>query len=389
MKTLAKAGLYAMFLNYYFVHIMLGHMLPFVTYFAYATMALYLISDRFLYLDKENKYWLIYLALSLLTAVFALNTSFAISSIVKFAQRLLIIITVTKICEDDGSIDFALELMTVIAVLCAGAVLLNLGSVHGRLTLDNDANLSVNDVGSILAYGCFTVILVAEKRFNRNVLYKQVFLAAVLILLVSVMFLAGSRKAFYAVVLLLGLLILSGTIKIQNKVQVFSLLLVGIVAWLFVSNKLLPMMEETSLYARLWGYKAEEAANSDEGRFNLYITAFKDFLSSPIWGLGFNNYAVKHLNYTHSTYADPIACSGVISLFYLTPYFGMLKKQLYLARNSIDWEYKRKNRQLLSFYLMFLFIGVGIPYLYKDIPCILLGMMVAHQRIEMYNGIVI
>ncbi len=372
-----------MFLNYYFVHVMLGHMLPYVTYFAYACMALYLVSNGRLTIDEENKLWLIYLVLSLVTSAFAINAGYAVSSLIKFAQRLLIIVTVTQICKDDESIDFALELMTVIAVLCAGAILMNLGSIHGRLTLDNDASISVNDVGSILAYGCFTAIMVAEKRFRRSAALKQFFVASALILLISVIFLSGSRKAFYAVVILFVLLLFGGALKIQNPVQIISLVLVGMVTWVFISNRLLPLMEQTSLYSRIWGYKAQEAISSDEGRMQLYFVAFKDFLSSPIWGLGFNNYFIKHLNYTHSTYADPIACSGLISAFYLVPYFRILRKQIAFIRISDDTTSKTRNKQILAFYLMFLFIGIGIPYLYKDIPCILLGMMVAYQSIEM------
>ena len=37
---------------------------------------------------------------------------------------------------------------------------------------------------------------------------------------------------------------------------------------------------------------------------------------------------------------------------------------------------------MLAFYIAFLFVGIGIPYLYKDIPCIILAMYVSWQKIS-------
>ena len=39
-------------------------------------------------------------------------------------------------------------------------------------------------------------------------------------------------------------------------------------------------------------------------------------------------------------------------------------------------------KELLAFYISFLFVGIGIPYMYKDIPCIILAMFIASQKIS-------
>lgn len=383
MRNAAKIGLCAMFLNYYCIYIIRGSMLPYITYVAYILMGLYILQSGKLEIGEEVKMWIIYIILSLATVFFAQNSGYAISGIIKFAERLLITITIIKICKEEQSIKFPISLLTCIAVSCALSVITNLSSLHGRLNLETGANVSVNDVGSIMAYGCFSVLLFCERAFTNKEFFKVFLKASLSIVLIIVLFLAGSRKAFYAVLILYTLLILTGTLEIKSPSKFLAITVVAVGVYIFADRYLLPLIGETSLYSRLWGTKAAETVASDESRFDLYYLAIKDFMNHPIWGLGFNNFDYVHGNYTHSTYAEPIACSGLIGLFYLVPYARMFKNQ----RNLIRYTDKGTNenllhRQMYSFYIMFLFIGFGIPYIYKDVPCIILGMIIAYQYLS-------
>lgn len=381
MKLLAKISIYVLFLNYYFAIIMRGSLIPYVTYLVYGVLVLYFITSSRIIWGKEIKSWMIYLVLSIVTIVFAQNASYVIEGLIKFIQRLILIIAIADICKKEESVSFAASLLTGVAMACGIAILLNLSSVQGRLSLENDASISVNDVGSLMAYGCFTVLLFSREIFGKDSL-KQLIAVVGTLLFVVVIFLSGSRKAFLAVIILYTMLLGAGTLKIKSIPQLISIVLIGIVAWKFVDNNLLGMVSETSLFERIWGDGAVNAETSDESRISLYRLAIEDFIQHPLFGLGYNNYLYVHRVYTHSTYVEPLACSGLIGLFYLYPYMRIMMQQLQLIKiamiKKVDSTFEK---QMLAFLIMFLFIGIGIPYIYKDIPCIVLGMFIASQSI--------
>ena len=61
----------------------------------------------------------------------------------------------------------------------------------------------------------------------------------------------------------------------------------------------------------------------------------------------------------------------------------MLVNQIKLIRlNRDNIEERIWQKELLAFYISFLFVGIGIPYMYKDIPCIILAMFIASQKIS-------
>ena len=169
----------------------------------------------------------------------------------------------------------------------------------------------------------------------------------------------------------------------MSTVQFLFITLLIIGAIVFVYYFLLPNVENTDLYQRVFGHKSEKAEASDEARISLYISALNDFRDNILVGIGFNNFKFVHMNYSHSTFVEPLACSGIIGFLYLAPYVMMLVKQIKLIKlNKDNPEERLWQKELLAFYISFLFIGIGIPYLYKDLPCIILAMFVASQKIS-------
>ena len=72
----------------------------------------------------------------------------------------------------------------------------------------------------------------------------------------------------------------------------------------------------------------------------------------------------------------------IMGLVLLVPYVIILVKQMkliYLFR--LDQQERLWQKELFAFYISFLFVGVGIPYMYKDVPCIILAMFIASQQI--------
>lgn len=394
MKELdvAKAALYGIFLNYYCYYVITGSFIPGGTVLFLGIALLFVGTDvlrrRHIRLGREISCWITYAIASLVTTAIILfdsNDMGYISDIVKYVQRTMIIFMVAYICERENSIRFGLRLMAVTAVALAVAVLLVTGDINRKLDITSGANLSANDTGAILAFGCFAILFAWGKRKSAS-LTLAAFKAAGIISCISVIFLAGSRKSIGAVILMLAVMLVLCLGDYGNKFsgrQMWMLAITGAVAYLFVSRNLLPLAEQTNLYERLFGDNAASAAQSDESRIRLIVQGMEYFLEHPMFGLGYDGFHRKHNVYTHCTYVEPLACSGILGLLYLYPYYLITRKQIRLILSNPPHSYARlKQKEMFAYLCMFLFVAVGIPYMYKDAPCIILGTFVAHQTIS-------
>ena len=389
MINLVKIGLWGMFINYYPFNIMFGHLIPGGTYIFFSMIVIGLLGSALkgVNIDTTIKSWILYAALSLATSVFAISTSYTIKTLVGFGIKIIVTFAVAYVCEREGSVKFAIRLLAGLAILSAVTAFIHMGDISGRLQLDSGASLSVNDFGALMAYGCFAVILLFKYSSIESRVVSMILTAAFSVLFIIELFISGSRKSFYAIIILYAMLLIFTVLK-KKKNSSISALIIGffimIAIYFIYTNYLEQYVMDTSLYLRVFGRKVEDAAISDDGRIELYKMAWADFKSRPFFGIGLGNFEYIHGLYTHSTYAEPIACSGILSLLYLVPIFGILRNQLKFAFSKINsYSVKYFNMELLIFYFIFLFIGVGIPYLYKEIPCICFGMMIGWQQIYM------
>lgn len=161
--SLCKISIYALFLNYYCYSVFTGHLFPGLSAALYLLMCIGLFMhvmtkpERTISFLPGIGWWFGYTILSWMTIIFAQSTSYAISGLIKFMQRLFLIFLIGYICEEEKNIRFAINLLFVISIALAGSCLINLDGIHGRLNLSSGSNISVNDVGALLAYGCFAV----------------------------------------------------------------------------------------------------------------------------------------------------------------------------------------------------------------------------------------
>lgn len=393
MKILnvAKAALYGIFLNYYCYYVLEGSFIPYgtVLFFGVACgcVALDVLQQRYVYIGSEIKCWIAYAIVSVITtAVITIGGSMDfLGDIAKYAQRVMIIMMVAYICERENSVRFGLRLMAVTAIAAAISIMSVIGDIQLKLDITTDAELSDNDIGALMAFGCFSIMFAWGRR-GKTSLMLSALKAAGFICCVIVIFLAGSRKSIGAVALMLVLLLLlcmrdyAGNTRFQRFVVV---LIIGAAVYFIVTEYLLQYATQTNLYDRLFGDNAAGAADSDEIRKRYYIWSLEHFAEHPLFGIGFNLFKKYHGNYSHSTFAEPLACSGLTGLLYLYPYFSILRKQVYLIRvNRRGSAARLKQKELFIYLCMTLFVAVGIPYMYKDIPCILLGTFVASQAIS-------
>ncbi len=392
MKILnvAKAALFAIFLHYYCYYVIVGRFIPMGTV-AFLAVALLcvgvdVLQQRYIHVGTETRSWIAYAVLAAATSLLILGNISFLSDIIKFVQRTLIVLMIAYICQREGTIRFGLQLMAVTAVTLAIAVFTVLGDIQLKLDITSGANLSENDTGAIMAFGCFALLYTWHKKEKPSLLLSILKVIGV-IACVTVIFLSGSRKSIIAVVLMAVLwllLCIRDYFKAINLKVILVIAVAGIVTYAIISKWLLPYAEQTSLYRRLFGSAAELAANSDASRVRLIQYALQDFLQHPLAGLGFAQFQRHHGNYSHCTYVEPLACSGIIGLLYLYPYFTITKKQLQLSFSCPRGSAERiRQKELLVYWCMFLFVAAGIPFLYKNAPRIVLGTMLAAQKISL------
>lgn len=384
----AKLAIYGIFLNYYCINILRGSLIPYGTVVFYVIAGACVLVSVFgekIRLSTEIGCWIAYATFSLVTAVFAVSSSAALKGIGEYVQRLILIIMIAFICEKEQSVKFAIRLLAVIAIACAISSLLMIESISTKLTMITGATVSTNDIGALMAFGCFAVLFAFGLGKKKNFLKTTVKIAYI-IGAVTVIILAGSRKSIIAVFILFGLLFLlcaKDLFRSISTAQFIIVTLLIVTAAVVVYVYLLPNFEQTDMYARLFGRKVEGTAESDEIRIKYYQWALQDFTRHPLFGLGYNNYFVKHGSYSHSAYVEPLACSGIGGFLYLAPYVMILVKQIKLIKlNKHNQQERLWQKELLAFYFSFLFVGIGIPYIYKDIPCIILAMFIASQEIS-------
>ncbi|MBR1533175.1 MAG: O-antigen ligase family protein [Ruminococcus sp.] len=389
LLDIAKIAIYGLYLNYYCYRILFGRFIPNGTMIFFAIALACVIANMFTKktnIGTEIKIWISYLILSLATSIFAINTSVALDGLNKYWQRLAVIAMIVYICEQEKTIKFAIKLLAATAITCASSCLIMNVDVSKKLELESGANISTNDIGSIMAFGCFAVLFAFGLK-EHNSFIKTATKIGYILAAVSVIFIAGSRKSVLAILIMFTLIFLlcgRDIFKRLSAVQFVLVLLLIVGVIVFIYFYLLPNVESTDMYQRVWGRKAEGTVESDQSRIRLYSIAFKQFFDHPLVGLGFDNFRVYNSGaYSHSTYAEPLACSGIIGFLYLAPYVMILVKQIKLIRLYRDnIEERVWQKELLAFYISFLFVGIGIPYIYKDIPCIILGMFIASQKIS-------
>ncbi len=389
---ISKLAIYGIFLNYYCYNILTGSLIPMGTYLFFGVAILgiaFEMGNRPIKFGFEIKCWIGYFFSALITSVVAYSPSQAIDSLFKFIQRLILIILITLICEYEKSIIYAIRLLATTAVTCAFSSLLMMNDFSQKLKMSSGAVVSTNDIGSIMAFGCFAILFVFGIG-KKSKVYQTVLKLTYIVAALSVIMIAGSRKSSLAIIITFVLMFVfcwRDYFKKMTGLQFVGILIIAVVTISVIYIYIWPYFEDTNMYARLFGRRVDDTAASDEIRIELYVTAIKDFFSHFLFGLGFDNYSTYHGGmYTHSTYVEPLACSGVFAFLYLIPYVHILINQIKLSFSKEE-VYSKTNRvfqkEMLAFYIAFLFVGIGIPYLYKDIPCIVLAMYVSWQKISL------
>lgn len=378
-----KFSVAMLFFNLYIYFTLTGNYIPNgTTIFGLASVAFMLLDalnsgDYKLFLDIRPEFFTLiaFTIWCFLMTPLALSTSVSLKAATDFLQKMLFVFVVYYICRKDGSLRFITILFLAISIVAALISLSMYGVVSDRLSLSE--NISINSTGNLMVLGTFcTLYLHKGKRW-----YSFTLLVGLIVLFAFIIALTGSRKSIFAVMILIGLYIIIAPKKplVFTAQSFFSMIFLLVLVYILYT-RVAPMISDTSLYARLFDEQvSQHAYASNEGRIRFYELGWLDFIQNPISGLGINGFQVRHGNYSHSAYIEVLSGTGIIgAVLYFTSYVSSFVKLWKKMRDKTQTFFElRQCRLIFVFFIVFLYIGIGIGHLYDNLSMLELGMFIA------------
>lgn len=327
-------------------------------------------------------------AYSFVTGLFtAKSISLLISSLVTFTAFSVVCFDIWVISEEEGSIDWVLRILEICAVVCAAQVIFRGEDYrNGILVRSMTSTTNPNVLGQVMLCGLVSVVA-TELRDLR----KRFFPRMVLVLVFSyAIILSGSRKSFLAAVLLIALWV-GAFLKTADRqstakdLKIAAILLAGAIVVIVFLCRYMP---STAIFARM---QSMFRLRADQARIQMYKEAAAFWKTSPIFGIGFNQFRLRSVygTYSHSSYAEILACGGIVGvLIFFLPFVRAGRKLLQFRRlKNADRETKYTWLMCITVLAMELFLGLGQIFVY-DMPHLLLLTLVFYkeERLEIHEA---
>lgn len=292
------------------------------------------------------------------------NIGFYMNQYLSGVNYVLLCIVSFYIVKQQGNFNFLYKVILFTALIYT-ITLYFIGVEIGR---DSRLAISENNNPNAAAYLLTTGIILSIYFWNSSWFYKimsigYTFIAVPLILQ------TGSRKAFIALavfyIFYLGLKYITHIKRIRLMDLVKLLFIIGVLIGL--SNLYLASFFDSVMFNRFDTFYI----NSEETRISMYQDAYNLFLSYPIFGVGYWNFAFFSIwgTYTHSTYAEVLVSTGIVgTLLWFSSYYLLYNKVFRLYRKKeLIITVNRNLRFLLAFFVFQLFYGTGTVQMYEPI----------------------
>lgn len=334
-------------------------------------------------LTIELKLWILFAFTSFAFGLLPIVNQgfFFIRGITTFSQLLVLIYGVIYISKQDRNIDFFIKVFIAFAIICAVTTMFwGVNYRGGQITMGLRNN--PNELGITMAIG---VCCILYKLSFKKLVYLIVKFIAIL-LLIYVVLLTGSRKSFFSILLIMIYWLIYVELK-DIKASRFTQKIKGIFAILLMTGVsyyiFYPFFEDSILLRRLINL----FESGSEIRVGMYIEAIDLFKKSPFVGIGFNNYRAVSIygTYSHSTYAEALACTGMIgSTLYFFPYIIILINYIKMVTSKkLDALLLKQARVMLGLFGVILFLGFGVIHYYSPTSSIAFGMIIAFYNVNM------
>lgn len=329
-------------------------------------------------LTIELQLWILFAFTSFVFGLLiAVDQGYLTSSLSTFSQFLLLMFCIVYISNQDRKIDFFVMVFIIFALLCAiTTVLWGVDTGQGRIAMASENNPNGLGVAMTIGVCCILYKLSLKKLIYSIMAFSAIFL------LIYVTLLTGSRKAFISTVIILvywllfvvfdEIISLTFVEKIKGMLSIILLLTAGYYL-------IYPHFNDSPLVMRL----TELFQGGEETRIGMYAVAFDLFKQSPLLGIGFNNYRALSVynTYSHSTYSEALACTGIIgSILYFAPYIILVLHFGRFLRTKTNTLLLKQTKVMIGLFGVLLFLGVGLIHFYEMISSIAFGMLIAFFR---------
>lgn len=305
--------------------------------------------------------WLGFGAYSLIIGlVVATDRSLLVSSIERYMAFLVVCWCICVICTEENDIQWLLKCIIIVCHICAlYTVFFGKQYGDGVYYISMGPKSNPNSLGILMLYGMFAVL------YNKKHKLGEVLgMLVSMLLFFYVVILTGSRKSLISGALLCMVWLIAfvrDTHKIANKrekrLKYALLLIVLVIGWVYFAKH----YANTASFTRLQTLFND---GSSFVRMGMYREAVELFKTSKLFGIGFDQFRVLSSfdTYSHSTYAEVLACGGILGcvvFFYPIIQTGIvLVKKL---RNSPSY----RMGMLLALFLVEIFLGTGMIFMYS------------------------
>ena len=328
---------------------------------------------------KTFGFWLAYGLFSVFGLILSENMIYGFEMLTIYFSFLLILLCtgiINDVLEKNNSkwLDYTVVL---VAFLCAISVFFSgYDYVNGLYVVKTmSANNNPNTLSFVMAMGIYYLLL--RNKTKAEYLWYSCFVLSLFFFYIILN--TGSRSGMICSGLIIVMAIIQkycskqGTIREQIISKLFLTVFIGVLFFLtanyivqngFTNGGILRIVE------RLNG-------NSVNSRGELYSAAWDIFINNPIIGIGYDCFAVsaEFGHYTHSTYMELLACTGVIGcILFMYPVF----RSFIISLKHI----KLDNGALLVLLVVYMVDGLFAIWFYDLIALVILYINIYKENIE-------
>lgn len=298
----------------------------------------------------------------------------------------LIIVAMVHVANNRKNLEVIILFFCVFFLVCAITLILSPvqyrdTSITRNIRYSISTRLNVNTLGVYITIGTWCMFFLMS--INKKI---RILGVAYIITMFYALNLTGSRKNFIAlciVVLMWIVLVYVSEIKINPVLSV--LMGIGIIGFIYIVSRI--MLSGSLMAIRLqdlWMRLTTEERDQ-YSRVNMYQNAWKLLKAYPLTGVGFSGYAYYYGGYSHTTYGEVLACTGIIgSILYFNMYIYSIYRIIFRLKTSLRNKYDELSPIMLKMTLILwsalLFLAVGIIHIYSIVSFLSFGILFAVLR---------
>lgn len=312
-------------------------------------------------LPHRVKWWIFFGIYSAITGiVVATDRSILISSLITYFAFLFVLTCIIFLIKGENNIQWLLRQIIFITILCAlYTIFRGVDYYNGIIVRTMGPHNNPNTLGALMVFGSFSLLYLSKpqiKTMFRN--------AIILTLFAYIIILTGSKKALLSEGILICIWVwgffkgMRQSERLFNRICAYILVAIcgGAVVYYFMTYYI-----DTASFIRMQSLTSSGSTNS---RMEMYKEASGMFKTSPLFGIGYNQFRVlsSYGSYSHATYPELIADSGIIgTLIFMYPILITGKK--ILVGRFYDSRYIKV--MLLALYVVEIFLGAMNIFFYE------------------------